>query len=144
MLEVRVLSSAMIFKMFTGGPVCANCYIVADEEQRAAALIDCAHGTFDEICQFVEEQHLKLEMAILTHTHLDHIGDLKKVQDRFFPKIYVHKKDRPNLSRPGSDGIPLFVPTVGVEADQTIGEGDILHVGSIRIEVFDTPGHSPG
>ncbi len=134
----------MIFKMFTGGPLHTNCYIVGDEKTRVCCLIDCAHGTFEEISQFIQEECLKLEMAILTHTHLDHIGDLKQVKEAFGPKILVHENDRKNLSLPGSDGIPVFIATDGVEADRLIHEGDRLHVGLLEIGVFETPGHSPG
>ncbi len=134
----------MIFKMFTGGLFKTNCYVIGDEEQGICCLIDCVHGAFDAISQFVDEKDLKLETVILTHSHFDHIGDLKRVHEKFSPRILVHHKDRKNLSLPGSDGIPLFVPTEGVEADQMIGESDVLRVGSIQMNVIDTPGHSPG
>ena len=134
----------MKIKVFTNGPFATNCYVVADEVAKKALLIDCAHGSFLEISTLLQEEGWELEKAVLTHSHFDHIGDLKRIQEAFSPRIYVHASDKQNLLHPGSDKIPLICATQGVRSDCELKEGDTLKIGSIEIQVLEVPGHCPG
>ena len=51
---------------FQLGPLGANCYIVADEETKACAVVDPGgHG--DKVAQWLREQGLKPRYVLLTH-----------------------------------------------------------------------------
>lgn len=134
----------MIIECVTGGPFLTNGYLLADEEQNICCLIDCPHGTTSKIADFLTKWQFKLDAVYLTHSHFDHIGDLASVKKQFAPKIYIHECDINNVIHPGSDGIPLFMPTEGVHPDHLLKGGQELKVGQIKIQVIETPGHSPG
>jgi hydroxyacylglutathione hydrolase len=80
----------------------------------------------------------------LTHSHWDHIGDLKKVKTRFGVPVYVHPADRGNVVKPGSDKLPLMYQIEGVEPEFDLQEGEIIEVGKLQLIVIASPGHTPG
>ena len=63
----------MILKMLEVGPLMVNCYIVADEETKEAAVFDPG-GNVDQIHKVLTDDGLKLKYIINTHTHWDHAG----------------------------------------------------------------------
>ena len=80
---------------------------------------------------------------LLTHSHWDHTADAAAFKELGIP-IFIHALDAENLKFPGSDGLPLLYPVQGVVSDQLIVDGQILTVGNMKLEVWHTPGHSPG
>ena len=58
--------------------------------------------------------------------------------------VYVHQKDRANVVKPGSDGLPLMSPIEGVETEFDLKEGQIITIGHLELKVIETPGHTPG
>ena len=133
----------MILKMLETGPLMVNCYIVADEETKEAAVFDPA-GNVDRILQALAENQLKVKYIINTHTHWDHVGGNKQLQDATNAPILTHRDEAPALKR-ASDGAAQFGMRVpDSEASRFVEEGDVIEVGSIQIKVIDLRGHSPG
>jgi len=104
-------------KRFVGGDFYTNCYILSDEDKKVCCLIDVSHDTKESILQYLKENELKLESVFLTHSHFDHFGDLAKLKKELNTKIFVHPLDKQNIITPGSDQIPLMIPTEGVIPD---------------------------
>ena len=50
-----------------------NCYILADEKTKAAAIIDPG-DTVPEIKELVKKDNLDVRAIFLTHGHYDHVG----------------------------------------------------------------------
>ncbi|MCB1109749.1 MAG: MBL fold metallo-hydrolase [Chlamydiia bacterium] len=127
---------------FPSGPFETNAYLLSCTETGKGVFIDPAPGSFDALTQAAGG--IKIEAILLTHSHWDHIGDLKKVKGSFGIPVYVHPKDRENVIRPGSDGVPLMTKIEGVDPEYELKEGQILKVGHLELKVIETPGHTPG
>lgn len=133
-----------MIEVFPSGPFATNAYVVYCERSKKAGVIDPAPESAESLLHFLNKNKLNLDKVILTHSHWDHFGDLKKVLNEKSAPVYIHEADKQNLIEPGSDGLPLFVPISKVQPNHFIKEGDELDIGEIHFKVMHTPGHSPG
>ena len=107
------------------------CYVVWDEDQKEAAVIDPAWQP-EMIEDLLRKEKLTLKLLLLTHAHADHVNAagyfLEKYPDL---ALAVHKDDAFLLD----DGLgPL---------DLLNGDAE-LELGHEKITVIHTPGHTPG
>src|SRR5664280_707262 len=65
-----------------------HCYLIWDEVTRDAALFDTGWNA-GPVLQEVEASQLQLKHLFLTHTHVDHVGGMQAIRERF-PKIFLH------------------------------------------------------
>src|SRR5262245_57184327 len=131
--------------MNSGGIAMTNCFVVADDDSRQAALFDAPNDTVAPVLDEVDRRGWKLIGLWLTHGHFDHLADHAVVKRRFpDAKILIHKLDEPRLNNPGSSvfALPFVIPPG--KTDGLIEDGQHLKIGSIDVEVIHTPGHSPG
>jgi hydroxyacylglutathione hydrolase len=131
----------LLFK-FPSGPYKTNAILIGKDG--AGAVVDPSPGSAGEILHQAHESGLKVEKILLTHSHWDHIADVRAIQEETGAPCYVHPLDAPNMETPGSDGLLLRVPILPVHPDHLLEEGEIIKVGPLSIEVIHTPGHSPG
>jgi hydroxyacylglutathione hydrolase len=132
----------MILKSLETGPLMVNCYIVADEETKEAAVFDPA-GNVDQILRALAVDSLRVKYIINTHTHWDHVGGNQQLHEATGAPVLAHRAEAPSLQS-ASEYAALFGTTsANSEASQFIEEGDVIEVGSIRFEVIDLRGHSP-
>ncbi len=106
----------------TGEGMSVNCYLIWDEVSREAALFDTGWDA-KPIFALIEENQLQLRHLFITHSHPDHIAAVGAIRERF-PKVKIHSsaKDAP--------------------VDQRNRANDFVHLGSLRINNRDTPGHA--
>ncbi len=131
-----------IIECFPSGPFETNAYILACSETRKGVFIDPAPGSYDKLLDGAAA--IKMEGILLTHSHWDHIGDLKKVKENFAVPVYGHPADRGNVEKPGSDGLPLISPIEGTTVEFELKEGQMIDVGHLELRVIELPGHTPG
>lgn len=127
---------------FSCGPFETNAYLLACKDTGKGVFIDPAPESLDLLTHAAMGH--KIEAILLTHSHWDHIGDLKKLKQVFNVPVYVHSADAENVKIPGSDGLPLAFPIEGVEPEHDLVEGQVIEVGHVHIRVIHTPGHTPG
>ena len=77
----------------------------------------------------------KIKYAIISHSHPDHFGGGKFLQDKYGTKVYMSKEDwdvldRLNGTKPARD----LVAT----------DGQKLTLGDTTVTMYFTPGHTPG
>lgn len=126
----------MKVKLLQVGPLGTNCYILEDEETREAAVIDPG-GDAPAIEKALEGAELRY--ILLTHGHYDHTGGAAELAEAFpAAEVYVHPKDCPGPDR------YLFPLETQVPGVRFYGEGDEIALGSAKVEVLHTPGHSEG
>lgn len=134
----------MIFEAMTVGSYCSNCYIVASNNTREAAIIDPG-ADFIKIDAKIIELGLKPKMIILTHAHGDHICAVKEVIEKYNTKVYIHEDDALALSDSKINfSKVLFGKDISINADVKLKDGDVLELGDLKLEIIHTPGHTKG
>lgn len=126
------------------GPLQTNCYLFSNDVKECI-VIDPG-GDAPKLNSILQKQHLKPVAILLTHAHFDHIGAVDDIRNQWKVPVYVHKNEKDWLSDPTLNGSQFFMAgSVQVsKADEIIkGEG-MLTIGSFSLQVFETPGHSPG
>ncbi|HBF43879.1 MAG TPA: MBL fold metallo-hydrolase [Desulfobacteraceae bacterium] len=131
----------MILKTLEVGPLLVNCYIVADENTREAAVFDPG-GDVDQILISLSTDSLRVKYIINTHTHWDHVGGNQRLQDATGAPILIHREEADGLEIAPERAAHYGISCDDSNASQFIEEGDIIEVGSIRFEVVDVRGHS--
>lgn len=127
-------------KRFVVGPLAVNAYLLADPATKEACLIDPG-AEARVIKDFINKNGLDLKFIINTHGHGDHIGS----NGDFGVPIYIHKLDKDFLSDPDKNLSRMFVfGIISPAASRLLEDGDVVGLGSLRLKVIHTPGHTPG
>ena len=88
---------------------------------------------------------VQIDKILLTHGHIDHAGEAKPLADELGVQIEgPHEADRFWLARLEEDGRQWGLPGVPFEPDRWLVEGDTVRVGDLTLDVYETPGHTPG
>lgn len=132
----------MFFKRFNSGMYAANCYLLA--ENGKAVVIDCGVD-IGEFMKVVNENHLTVELIVLTHAHIDHMTEVDIMREKTGARAAVHEYDVRGFSdvyHNGSinhGGRRTFRPQ-----DVILKDGDVFEAGGMKFEVIHTPGHTIG
>ena len=139
-----------------------NYYVAVGDEY--AALIDTGAG-IGNIIDDVRKITDKPIKVLLTHGHLDHLGGMyafeeaymherdDKLYQEHYPSVAMRKwyiETRVPIRFPGEGHIEALVEQLPEEKDLTlfpyipIKEGDTIDLGNRILEIYETPGHSPG
>ncbi|MCG9879202.1 MAG: MBL fold metallo-hydrolase [Bacteroidia bacterium] len=122
-----------------------NTYIVWDQT-KACAIIDPGSSNNSErnlLRSFIEENQLKPSLLLNTHCHIDHILGNLFVSEHY--KLPLHMSEGELFTYKDTDrwaamfGLPKFdIP----ENLVFIQAGETLTLGSSRLDILSTPGHS--
>lgn len=84
----------------------------------------------DEVLDELGAQGRRVEALVITHHHVDHVGDVERLRQRLGVPVYAH---------------PLTATRVSFAVDHTLEDGDELDLGEgVRLRAVHTPGHAPG
>jgi len=112
----------MIFEQIaTGG---CQSYLVGCEEGCVAALIDPEIRQIDRYRGTLQRDGLRLRYVIDTHTHADHFSAAREIGERLGVPVVTHR-DSP-----------------APYANLRLQDGDMLVIGSIKMQAIHTPGHT--
>ena len=122
-----------------------NMYVVFDEETKEVITTAAGAGA-DKIVNYIENMNVKLKYVILTHCHVDHVADLRRIRKEF-PRvpIVINEEDAEGLAKAEINMCELLgVENNFLDADMLVKDGDILEVGKLRVQLIHTPGHTGG
>lgn len=117
--EIRVEKLAL-------GPWDSNCYVVSCPPGGDTVIIDTPTEA-PKILKAVAG--LPVRFILITHGHPDHLGALAEVKEKLGVGVAVHAADAGRLPIP---------------ADRLLEPGQELSLGSRKLKVIHTPGHTPG
>lgn len=126
-------------------PVRVNGYLLYDPDTKEALMIDPG-GEIDQILRELEKRNLHLRYVVLTHGHFDHIAGAYGLWSATGAKICMNPLDEHFIcdsewnasdivNRPAVTVFPIHQPLHG---------GEVLHLGNKEVQIWSTPGHTPG
>jgi glyoxylase-like metal-dependent hydrolase (beta-lactamase superfamily II)/rhodanese-related sulfurtransferase len=113
----------MLFRELNRGK--CKTYLVACEKTHKAALIDPIKDKVDRYLASLAYFGCRLEAIIDTHTHADHRTSSWDLHDITGAPVVMHRR--------------APAPHVDVHVE----DGSSIPIGSVRLRVFHTPGHTP-
>lgn len=133
----------MRIEAFEAGPLPTNCYFLTDEATGKTAVID--PGAYDSQIQRAAQSH-DVAMVLLTHGHFDHIMGVGDLVARIGAKVYLDAADAAMVRDPRQNlsGVMRLGAVKPFTPDVLLHDGDTFPLGSLRIRVLHTPGHTPG
>ena len=124
-------------------------YIIGDEKTKETAVVD-AGWDVDKIFDIANKEKLKITKIILTHYHYDHVQKANELGDKTKAEIYFHKDDEQFLKSTISQKLKISGNLENSKNFQSknkkikLKNNDVIKVGSIKIKIIHTPGHTPG
>ena len=110
------------------GSVENNSYIVRPAGGGGVVVVDVPEG-FEQVLEALGHGRDQVTHVVVTHSHRDHWGGYEVMREEIGAPVYAGAEET-NLDE-GRDVQPL-------------AEGDEVAVGTARIRVLHTPGHTPG
>lgn len=125
------------------GPLAVNCYIVYNEETKKGFVVDPG-GDAKRIGKKLEDAGISLEAILLTHGHFDHILAVDELREQFGVKVYLHEKDAELMGNAQRNVSAMFGKPFTAKADVLLRNEEPITIAGIKIDVLETPGHTPG
>jgi hydroxyacylglutathione hydrolase len=134
-------------KTFTFNPVQENTYVLYNEKKECCIIDPGCYFSEerDRLKTGIEKTALKPVLLLNTHCHLDHIFGNKFVSETWGLDLHIHEKEKPVLDYGPTSGLSWQLPFENYEGPLVyFKEGEKIELGDDELEVFFTPGHSPG
>ena len=137
----------MLLETIVVGALETNCYIIADDATKDAAIIDPgAEGK--RIAKRVEDMGLTVRYILVTHGHMDHMKDAPLLSETYECPIVVHREEMEYIHSPEVKASPYSAHVfqafqTAVERNGVLVEDEQhLSIGSLDLRVMKVPGHS--
>jgi glyoxylase-like metal-dependent hydrolase (beta-lactamase superfamily II)/rhodanese-related sulfurtransferase len=114
----------MILKQYYLGCLAHASYLIADEETKTAVVVD-PQRDIDQYLAEAERQDLQIRHVFLTHFHADFLAGHLELRDRVGAQIMLGARAQADYE---------FRP---------VKDGDVVEFGTVRLQVLETPGHTP-
>jgi hydroxyacylglutathione hydrolase len=133
----------MYLDVFDRNPYGTDCWLLAADGTDQAVVVD--PGFEPEAVHALLDAAGKTPAAVLlTHAHLDHAGTAGVFAGDGIP-VFCHPADALAFTDPVAwrrDGFPN--PLEPVKDLRSVEDGDVLRLAGVDVEVWHTPGHTPG
>ncbi len=127
------------------GPVATIGYLVNDEINHKAVVIDVPLESAEIFDKLIKEKETTLEAILLTHTHWDHSAEAPLLHRLTGAEVYVGQADEFRLIEPDKHSIlQLGFELEPYRDAKFLEQGGHFKFGDIDLEVVHTPGHTEG
>ena len=126
------------------GTYASNCYLVTDDKETAAVLIDpSVSPSYAERAVGILP---RIDTILLTHGHFDHMLALAEWRALTGAPVAVSVEDASALADPALSCYRSFLgeETTFAPPERLLAAGDTVAVGEEALTVLSTPGHTPG
>ena len=127
------------------GELAANCYLVARNGSSKVVCID-PRAEGEKLVSYLKDKEFSLEMILLTHAHVDHIGAVAALK-KCFPEVplVLHREENLALKDPERNLSCFFSEIISLEgADKLLEDGETFEAAGLNWTVLWTPGHTSG
>jgi glyoxylase-like metal-dependent hydrolase (beta-lactamase superfamily II) len=114
----------MFFKQYYLGCLAHASYLIGDETSRQAVVVDPQRDV-DQYLEEASRREMRIRWVFLTHFHADFLAGHLELRDRAGAEIVLGRKAEAEYP---------FRPA---------GDRDRFDLGSVRLEILETPGHTP-
>lgn len=132
----------------TFNPFQENSYIISTNMSTECLIFDPGASNDNEnkiLLQYIKERNLIPTRLINTHCHIDHVLGNKLIAENFDLQLEAHRKEKVVLESCEMVSKMYGIPYDGSPPISTfLDEGDQIDFGGTVLEIFLTPGHSPG
>lgn len=130
-------------------------YLVWDDESKEAVAIDpvldyeaesgkIAYYAIEKLQNVITKENLSLRYILETHVHADHLSGAYFLKCRYDCPVGIgHRVVEVQRHWSPIFGLEHTIKPNGGDFDLLLHEGDNLALGNHRIEVLETPGHTP-
>jgi len=122
-----------------------NCTLFICEKSNKAVVIDPG-GDVSQVIELLDELGLNLEKILLTHGHLDHVGGVAELIERYqVPIEGPHIADKFWIDALDQQCQMFgFSPVNDFSVNRWLEHNDTVTFGEQVLQVFHCPGHTPG
>ena len=131
---------------FTFNSFQTRCSVVWDDSL-SCAIVDpgcSSDAEISELTSFISSRGLKPVCIMLTHGHFDHVLGVSELAAKYQIPVFMHPADKATLANNEYFCKWFGAPLPAAFETTDICEGSVIEVGSLRFEVIETPGHTPG
>ena len=114
----------MILKQYYLGCLSHASYLIADEKTNTAVVVDPQR----DVTQYLQDAaaaDCRIEHVFLTHFHADFLAGHIELRDQVGAKIYLGRRAEAEFQA------------------TKVKDGDRIEFGDVRLEILETPGHTP-
>lgn len=125
------------------GAIQTNCYILVNEENSEAVVVDPGNCA-DSIVRRLEELQVSCSVILLTHGHFDHILAVREVSEATGARIWAGADEAALLADSEMNVSMRIHRPVEVHPDRLLRDGERISPAGIGMKVIFTPGHTHG
>ena len=115
----------MIFQQLVNEDAGCITYLIGCSQAGEAVVVDPGRDRVDDYVAWARRKDLSLTRIVDTHIHADHLSGNQALAAKTGARIHIH---------PAADAAYPHAP---------VSHGDEIGIGSVRIQVIHTPGHTP-
>ena len=85
-------TESIIHEILPVGMLQCNCHIIGDPKTLDAVVIDPGADA-EQILRVIQRYKLRVTSILITHTHIDHVGGLRRLREATGAPVRIHPDD---------------------------------------------------